>query len=230
MWLSINSQHRKKPTLLLLSPCKCTLQVPLLARAQGWHMLMFVLPLQPGEARGQKQHHHHHMDTVSCVYLSAFTWYLVASVFSFWVTPSEPFSVKAPHTPSEKHLLNSTNTCTEINFFSILSPLTGCYQQPHPANNCPDHAPRNCCGSNRRAPQCALTPAALKVLQDFGVHFVGVPGFPSCWTYHFVSATVKTSSGLIYPALQLIWTMLWTFDKAGPVLISRCFLRKQDHK
>lgn len=54
MQLSFNcssSQHRKKPTFLLLHPCKCRLQMPLLARAQGWHGLVLILLLQPGEAR-----------------------------------------------------------------------------------------------------------------------------------------------------------------------------------
>lgn len=119
------------------------LQMSLIARAQGWHVLMLVLPLQPGEARGQRQHHPHHMDTVSCMHLSGFTRYFLASDFSFWVTVSKPFHVKAPQTPSEKHL-PSTFTSTEIKIFSILSPFnrllspaSSCQQLPWPCTKEP---------------------------------------------------------------------------------------------
>lgn len=159
--------------------------------------------------------------------LSGFTWHLLASGLSSSVPVSQPFYVRAPHMLSERHLPSPfIGRETEFSQYKALS--TGCYHQPLPANNCPGHAPRHHPGSTGTAPWPALIPGPLRVLQVFRVHFVGVPG--SCWAHHFVPASVKTYSGLIYRAWQLIWIMLRIFNKARPVLINRCLLRKQDHK
>lgn len=161
--------------------------------------------------------------------LSGFSWHVLGSVLSFSVTVSELFCVKAPHTPSERHL-SGTIVGRDIKLSQYKSLPTGSYHQPLPANSCPGHTVRHHRGSISPAPQRALTPASLRALWVFRIHAVGAPGSPSCWAPHFVPASIKTYSGLIYPAWQLIWIMLWIFHEVRPVLINRCLLRKQDHK
>lgn len=216
------AQERANPPLLS-ARCSCH-SLPELRAGSCWCSSSLSRRGQGTETAPSPPHGH-------CVLHAPLWLHLVPSCFCFLflsdsqqALPRESTTRTVRKAPSQ-HLhryrdwiISVLNPCN-----GLFSPASSCQRRPCPCTKEPLwlqwHSTTMC--SHPCGPEGA---------PGFWGTLPSVPGFPSRWTHHFVSASVKTSSDLIYPAWQLIWIMPWIFNKARPVLINRCFLRKQDFK